>query len=362
MNRDRIIDFLDKPNSKYSKIFAFFIMFLIYLSILNATLEEKYSDIFIEYSYVFNCINYFILFIFTIELLVRLIFDKNRIKYFLSFHGVIDILAVVPELVGALLLGVGGTIWIRVFKLFRIVRILKVIRMVKGLDGITGKLLPFIAIAIGLKGVMVMFESYSWWPDTSHLTIVISVVAFSLTVLLSTKLTVVNNGIYHLEDALSRIIGSLRDMQNNKSIKKDIKKWAINLELTLKSKDSKKEMMIKEMRRLTDKFEEKLELNGIDGPNTSSFHKDVSYLLHRAATKTPENYDKFLKTIIIVYTSIVILVVPGLTGLISTVLLVYVLGGMYFIIEDMDEPLSYSSHSYIDAKLDVLEDYNKEFK
>jgi len=41
------------------------------------------------------------------------------------------------------------------------------------------------------------------------------------------------------------------------------------------------------------------------------------------------------------------------------VLMVYVLGGMFFLIEDMDDPLSYEDDSFIDVRLDALEFFNK---
>jgi len=114
------------------------------------------------------------------------------------------------------------------------------------------------------------------------------------------------------------------------------------------------------MREQTDMLEEKLEDLGIGGPNTAGFHRDVAYLLHRATAKTPPAYEQFLKYVTISYTLVVIFAVPGLTGLLSSILLVYVLGGMYIVIDDMDNPLDYSEESSIDVRLDALEYYNED--
>lgn len=355
---NKIIDFLDNPTSKLSKIMFLIFVILIYISIINAAIEEKYFEFFSEHSIYFVYLNNFILVIFSIELIVRIMFTKQIIKYFTSFYGIIDILAVVPELISIFVPGLNGAMWLRVFRLFRIIRILKVIRISKNIEGITGKLIPFIVIAIAFKGVMVIFEGQTWWPDTSKLNTTIAVVGFSLAVLLGTKLNVVNSRIYQIEDAICRIVGSLRDMQNNIKIKEELYSWSNHLEKTLKTPQEHKYETVKNMRQLTDDFEAKLEQAGVGGPNTAGFHRDVAYLLHRCTAETPASYERFLQAVTIAYTSTIILVVPGLTGLISTILIVYVLGGMYFLIDDMDHPLDYHDDSLIDVRLDALEMYN----
>ncbi len=113
------------------------------------------------------------------------------------------------------------------------------------------------------------------------------------------------------------------------------------------------------MRIETDAFEKVLESNGVGGPNTAGFHRDVSFLLHRVLAKTPAAYNGFLRIVVTLYILVLIFIVPGIGGLIMTVLMVYVLGGMYFIIEDMDDPLSYEDDSLIDVRLDALEFFNK---
>ena len=63
-------------------------------------------------------------------------------------------------------------------------------------------------------------------------------------------------------------------------------------------------------------------------------------------------------TVIISYTLVVITTVPGITGLLATFLLVYVLGGLFFLISDMDNPLDVGVDSLIYVKLDPLIQFN----
>ena len=226
-------------------------------------------------------------------------------------------------------------------------------------NGIIGKIMPYVAIAVGYKGVLIIFEGYDWWPKIENMNTAVSVIGFSLAVLLGTKMSVTNNRIFQIEDAVCRVVGSMRDMQSIEAIRPAMKKWSILLYKTLKHPQIDKGEAVDKMRSETDSFEVVLESNGVGGPNTAGFHRDVSFLLHRVLAKTPAVYDGFLRIVITLYILVLIFIVPGIGGLVLTVLMVYVLGGMYFLIEDMDNPLSYEEDSFIDVRLDALEFFNK---
>jgi hypothetical protein len=90
-----------------------------------------------------------------------------------------------------------------------------------------------------------------------------------------------------------------------------------------------------------------------------SIFRDVAFLLHRITASTPEAFDHFLKVITVIYSIVLILVVPGITGLFSSILVVLALGGTYFIVKDMDRPLDFHERSLIDVRLDALEQFNQ---
>ena len=187
---------------------------------------------------------------------------------------------------------VAGT-WLRVFRLLRLGRISKLIHYGKHTDGITQTLNPYFAIAIGLKGVMVAVEAQDWWPEMNNLNVVIGVVGFSLAILLGSKLQVINNRLYSLEDAVCRIVGSMREMQTNSEALPHISNWAKKLESVLIYNGEEKDRLIRQMRLETDELGKELHKAGLGGSNTSGFHKDTAYLLHRALSTTPESYEKF---------------------------------------------------------------------
>ena len=54
-----------------------------------------------------------------------------------------------------------------------------------------------------------------------------------------------------------------------------------------------------------------------------------------------------------------LMLADGIVGLVSSILLVYVLSGIYFLIADMDKPLDFSDDSFIDVRIDALEFFNE---
>tara|TARA_B100000686_G_C16787396_1_gene976171 strand:+ start:2271 stop:3359 length:1089 start_codon:yes stop_codon:yes gene_type:complete len=356
----KIIQFLDEPDSTLGRTFTTFLLFLVYISIFHLVIDIRYPELISANKELFDFTQYFILGVFTIELCVRLICISNRWRYIKSFNGIIDLSSVVPGLIEIFILNFSvDLLWVRVFRILRFFRILKNFRYGETKGGITQVLTPYFTFAITLKGIMVAVEGQEWYPEFSNLNIVIGVVGFSLAILLGTKLQVINNRLYSIEDTVCRIIGAMRDMQNNKEVNAYINYWAKELESALFYTGHDKPEVIKQMRFKTDDLEEKLETAGINGPNTAGFHRDVAYLLHRTLASTPAAYEGFLRSVISCYTIVVIATVPGITGLFATFLLVYVLGGLFFLISDMDSPLDVGPNSLIYVNLDPLIQFNE---
>ncbi|MDC0007591.1 hypothetical protein OAD99_00805, partial [Gammaproteobacteria bacterium] len=95
-----------------------------------------------------------------------------------------------------------------------------------------------------------------------------------------------------------------------------------------------------------------------NGPNLANFTRDVAFILHRATAVSPRSYENFLRDITVIFTTVIIFVIPGLTGLVSVLVLSYVFFGMFYLVDDMDRPLDYSEHSLITANIEPLEEFN----
>jgi hypothetical protein len=354
--RTKIIEFLDEPSTLTGRIISLGILLLIYVSVAQVVVEVRYSNFALRHQTLLVTVEYVVLGAFTIELVVRLICDPNRWKYLTSFYGIIDLLAVLPGLLCFIVPFPSETAWIRVFRILRFTRISKAINAGAGLGGITGSLIPYLALAVGLKGVMVAFEAEAWFPEIGNLSVVIGVVGFSLAILLGTKLRVVNDRLYAVEDAICRIVGALRDMEyTNEDVMRNVKSWAREFEKVLTNPDK---TVINNLKNETEKLEKVLNKENVGGPNSAGFHRDVEYVLHRALAKIPRAFENFLKYMTMAYTCMVIIAIPGFTGFVSTVLVTFVLGGTYVIIDDMDSPLDFGSNSFINARLDSIKQFN----
>lgn len=355
----KLIKSMDNPETVTEKSLIWFSLILTYLTVFSLIIEEILTTTYRDNVVYFNFLEYIALTFFSVEYVSRILTSKKKIKYLFSFYGIVDALSVIPSLFGILSGSSNSSLWVRVFKVFRLFRLLKLIKLSDSVGGVVGQLIPYFATAIAFKGIVVVFENQSWWIEFSTLNVVIGVVGFALAILLGTKLGDVHSRISAIEDTVCRIVGSLRDMQNQKEIKSTLLEWSIELEKSLKSPIEKKKEMAMIMREKTDALEEKLESASIGGAATAGFHRDVSNLLHQMTRKTPPAYDKFLRYVVVIYSIVVVLAVPGLVGFISSLLIVYILGGMYILIDDMDKPLDYVGDSYFDARLDSLEYYNK---
>lgn len=69
-----------------------------------------------------------------------------------------------------------------------------------------------------------------------------------------------------------------------------------------------------------------------------------------------------LRNVIVIYIIALLLVVPGLTGLLSAALVAYVLGGMFMLILNMERPYSPDEDSLMDADLEPLFSLNRQIE
>lgn len=329
---------------------------LVYVSIATLVIEMRFPEFAGENATSIQIVQYLVLAIFTVELVLRILFSPHRWKYLTSFYGIVDVVAVAPGLVGIVLPIPSDSSWIRTLRILRFARALKFIRTGGFIGGISGRLAPFFALAIGLKGLMVALEAQSWWPKFEDITIVIGVAGFCLAILLGTKLRVLSGRLYAIEDAVTHVVGSVRDMRANDEVRPSLDSWMQDFETTLLAPDKEK---ISQTRAKADALEQELDAAGVSGPVTNQFHRDVEYVLHRAAARIPDAYERFLRTVTIAYTAVVILAVPGLTGFFASLLLIYVLGGMYLIIDDMDRPMDRDEDSLIKVDLSPLSEFIK---
>jgi len=107
-----------------------------------------------------------ILYIFTVEYLLRVYAAKDRRKYILGFYGIIDLLTVLPILFGGT-----GTAIMRLFRLFRIVKIAQYFPVLTTLlRSVSGAKNMIFAVFITIAAVSVFAGNIAYMlePETFH--------------------------------------------------------------------------------------------------------------------------------------------------------------------------------------------------
>ena len=92
--KNRLYEIIFEADTKAGKIFDFFLLIFIVLSII-AVMLESVSSYRINYGKILLLIEWIITVIFSIEYLLRIYVVKKPQNYIRSFYGVIDLLSIV---------------------------------------------------------------------------------------------------------------------------------------------------------------------------------------------------------------------------------------------------------------------------
>ena len=114
---------IERNDTKAGKIFNSFIQSLIVLSLVCFSIETL-PDLKYTTKNILNLIEIITVIIFSIEYLLRIIVSEKKLKYILSFYGIIDLLAILPFYVTHSI----DLRAIRIFRLFRLTRTLKLVK------------------------------------------------------------------------------------------------------------------------------------------------------------------------------------------------------------------------------------------
>ena len=117
-----------QPTSKAFTRWVSVINFWIFISCLSLAGEtvEPYAT---EHASLFKLIEYFAVFFFTIDYLGNLYYAKDRVKYFFSFWGLVDLISILPSYL--MLMNLTALQGSKVFRVLRVVRVLRVLKMAR---------------------------------------------------------------------------------------------------------------------------------------------------------------------------------------------------------------------------------------
>ena len=117
------------PHSKIFQIWVAIINFWIFISCL-AIAAETIEPFATEQAHFLLVVEYIAVAFFTVDYLGNLYFAPNRVKYFFSFWGLVDLISILPTFLTMLnLSALQGTKVLRVLRVVRVLRVLKMARM-----------------------------------------------------------------------------------------------------------------------------------------------------------------------------------------------------------------------------------------
>lgn len=123
----RIIFESDTPSGK-----AFDIILIIFILCSSLLVMVESIEILREaYGTIMLVLEWFFISVFTLEYILRVICAKHRLKYVISFFGIVDLLAILPVFISIFVPAANFLIIVRVFRLLRLFRILKMVRYVE---------------------------------------------------------------------------------------------------------------------------------------------------------------------------------------------------------------------------------------
>jgi hypothetical protein len=350
---------LQKNEILFSEIYFALSLLLIFFTPIILYIEFVAIDFYKTHLALVTQIDYAILSFFTLDLLLRFFTSKSKAKYLMSYEGFIDMIAVIPEIVSVFISMGGSSTWLRVIKLFRYFKVINVLKGGSFLTGFSRVMVLTSTAVISLKVLILILESQGLIPKFENISIVLGLVSFSLAMLLGTKLSIVNKRLYDIEDAINRIVAGVKVFwHTNESFRPCLREWVSCFEESLRNPSQES---ISKMRKENNILYSKIGTIGIN-PNFVGFSRDAAFVLNKSISEVNPFYEKFLFLITVVFTLVVLITIPGITGLVASFVISFIFFGLYHLVEDMDNPLDYSDDSIINVDLSPLEELKRDFK
>ena len=93
--KNKIKNIIENQDSKIGYLFDIVIQFFIILSIIAFSIETL-PDLTPQFISYLNIIELIIIYVFTVEYLLRFYVADKKVKYIFSFYGLVDLIAILP--------------------------------------------------------------------------------------------------------------------------------------------------------------------------------------------------------------------------------------------------------------------------
>ncbi len=156
LNKKKLYEIIFEADTREGKIFDMILIALILFSVLLVLLDSI-APVREKYGKVIHFIEWFITGVFLLEYILRIYVLERPVKYLLSFYGIIDLLAILPNFLSLIFVGGQSLMVIRAVRLLRVFRIFKLSRytsagrtLMRALYRSREKIFMFISVIITL--------------------------------------------------------------------------------------------------------------------------------------------------------------------------------------------------------------------
>ncbi|MCX4246414.1 ion transporter [Paraliomyxa miuraensis] len=149
--RDRIYIVIFEAETPGGKLFDVALLWLIVASVVTVALESVES-VAVRHGTTLRVLEWFYTALFSVEYGLRIYSARRRLRYVVSFFGIIDLLALLPTYLSLFLPGMHTLLVIRALRLLRVFRVLKVVRMMGEAHSLLAAIrisLPKISVFVG---------------------------------------------------------------------------------------------------------------------------------------------------------------------------------------------------------------------
>ncbi len=357
--RARVHEFLDRPHTFAACIVQAGIYVLILASGFTALLEYGFPEQAAPHLAWLQTAEYFFLVVFTVEYLLRLWAAPNRPQFVVRPWSIIDLLAILPGLTAmALEATVAGT-ELRLLRLIRVLRFLRVLRILRLLrveffgklfqfqNTVLQAILPVMVLFLVGKGVVWLLEWAGLWKPALELGELFAIIGFSLGIVLAQKVAATYEKFVQVEESevhLANVLAALEvilDQARPGDGTRAIRTWARLFLSVLTSREVRPAVLRGDpLWQANHALYAIIKEHEPQPADLTNMYVDITrvaaFLLHKKGHRTPRPYDSLLLQATIIYACLLTLFLPGVAGLLSVAIAVYVLYGMYYLTQDLD--------------------------
>lgn len=164
----RVIFGVDTPAGK---AFDIVLLWAIVISVLLVMLESVPS-IHDRWGKELVIAEWFFTILFSIEYVLRIISAPVKLRYLLSFYGIVDLLSIVPTYLSLFIVGAHGLMVIRMLRLLRIFRIFKLVRFLKAAQVLSSALRAsrpkIMVFLMGVFGVVIIMGTVMYLVESEY--------------------------------------------------------------------------------------------------------------------------------------------------------------------------------------------------